>query len=74
MSIFENPFYREDVAYIASLDLPWDKIQGKSMLLSGASGLIGSFLIDVIMKKMKLVWGAKFMRLAAMQKRRKFVL
>lgn len=59
MSIFENPFYREDVAYIASLDLPWDKIQGKSMLLSGASGLIGSFLIDVIMKKNETGLGCK---------------
>lgn len=27
----------------------WEKIQGKSLLLSGASGMIGSLLIDVLM-------------------------
>lgn len=51
MKIFDNQKYLEDVAYVAALDLPWEKLQGKSMIVSGATGLIGSFLVDVIMYK-----------------------
>ncbi|WP_034445663.1 NAD-dependent epimerase/dehydratase family protein [Butyrivibrio sp. AE2032] len=48
-SIIDNSLYLEDVKYVANLDLPWDKLKDKSVLLSGATGLIGSFLVDVIM-------------------------
>ena len=41
----------EDIKYIANLDLPWERLQNKSIMLSGATGLIGSFLIDVIFEK-----------------------
>lgn len=41
--------YREDVCRTASLPLPWDRLAGKTILISGASGLIGTFLIDVLM-------------------------
>lgn len=51
MNLYRNTLYREDVRAISLLDLPWDKLQGKSILLSGASGLIGSFLVDVIMER-----------------------
>ena len=47
--VCNNPLYAEDVAYVSSLPLEWDKIRGKSFLISGASGLIGSFLADVLM-------------------------
>lgn len=43
--------YLEDVRRVASLSLPWDKLCGKSILLTGASGLIGTFLVDVLMEK-----------------------
>lgn len=49
--MMENALYREDVAYAANLLLPWEKLAGKSVLITGASGLIGSFLIDVLMAK-----------------------
>ena len=49
--MINNALYKEDVRYVANLDLPWDRFKNKSMLISGASGLIGSFLIDVIMYK-----------------------
>ena len=48
-SIIDNSLYLEDVKYVADLDLPWEKFKDKSILLSGATGLIGSFLVDVIM-------------------------
>lgn len=41
----------DDVRYVANLDLPWEKLSDKSVLISGASGLIGSFLIHVLMYK-----------------------
>ena len=41
--------YLEDVRKIASLPLPWEKLAGKKLLLTGASGLIGTLLVDVLM-------------------------
>lgn len=51
MTIYENSLYIEDIDYTASLDLPWEKIRGKCILLSGATGLVGSFFIDVLLYK-----------------------
>ncbi len=51
MSLYTNKLYLEDVACIANVDLPWEKLQNKSVLLSGATGLLGSFLVDVLMQK-----------------------
>lgn len=43
--------YQEDIENTASCVLPWDRLQDKSILISGATGMIGSFLVDVLMKK-----------------------
>lgn len=51
MKLYDNEQYMDDVRYVAQIDLPWDKLQDKSIMLSGATGLIGSFLIDVILEK-----------------------
>lgn len=51
MRVYENIQYKEDVKYVAQSPLPWDKLQDKSILISGASGLVGSCLIDVIMHR-----------------------
>lgn len=51
MRVYENQFYREDIECVAELDFPWDKLKDSSILISGASGLVGSCLIDVIMYK-----------------------
>lgn len=51
MKVYENNEYMEDVKYTANLDLPWNKLQDKSVLISGATGLVGSCLVDVIMKR-----------------------
>ena len=51
MTLYDNPLYLDDVNMVSQLDLPWDKLQGKSVLISGATGLVGSFLVDVLMKK-----------------------
>lgn len=43
--------YIEDVEFTAGLNLDWDKLKDSSILISGASGLIGTFIVDVIMHK-----------------------
>lgn len=49
MKVYENPEYKEDIRYVAELILPWEKLNNKAILISGASGLIGSCLVDVLM-------------------------
>lgn len=51
MTLFENEMYMEDVRYAADLGLPWERLQDKKILISGACGLIGSFAVDVLMEK-----------------------
>lgn len=46
--LLEIPEYVEDVKRVASLPLPWEKLRGKTLLITGGTGLIGSFLIDVL--------------------------
>jgi UDP-glucuronate decarboxylase len=49
MKIYENKDYQADLKYVAEIALPWEKLKNNSILISGATGLIGSFLVDVIM-------------------------
>lgn len=49
MILIENILYFEDIKRVAEQPLPWDKLKGRTLLISGATGLIGSFLIDVVM-------------------------
>ena len=51
MNLYNNELYMEDVRYVAGLNLPWEKLHNNSILLSGATGLLGSFLVDVVLEK-----------------------
>ena len=51
MELYENRHYIEDLNNTAQLPIPWEKLKNKSVMLSGATGLIGSFLVDVILEK-----------------------
>lgn len=51
MNLLENNLYVEDVKKVAELTLPWDRLMNKSVLISGATGMIGSFLVDVLMER-----------------------
>ena len=51
--IYDNNLYIEDINTVASLQLPWEKLENKSIMISGATGMIGSFLVDVIFHKNK---------------------
>ena len=43
--------YLDDIAKVASLDLPWEDLSGKNILVTGATGLIGSTLVQVLMSR-----------------------
>ena len=34
MNLLKNKLYREDLAYVSELNLPWEKLKKKSILLS----------------------------------------
>ena len=48
MRVYENEMYVEDLKAVRSLDLPWEKLNNRTVIISGATGQIGSFLIDVL--------------------------
>ena len=41
MRLLENECYLQDLRSVSDLALPWEKLQGKSFLISGATGMIG---------------------------------
>jgi len=47
--LIKNELYQEDVTQVANLNVPWEKLADKNILITGASGLLGSFFVDVIM-------------------------
>ena len=46
--MIESATYQNDLAYVANLPI-YDKLKNKSIMITGSCGLIGSFLVDVIM-------------------------
>ena len=44
-----NALYEEDIDTLASYDIKWGKLKNKSILITGATGLIGTFLVDLLM-------------------------
>ena len=50
----KSELYKKDILNIVSVNLPWDKLRNRSLLLTGASGLIGTMLVDALMTKNKL--------------------
>ena len=49
MRLLENMLYLEDLQTVCSIPLPWEELEERSILISGATGMIGSTLIDVLM-------------------------
>lgn len=46
--MFNSAQYRQDLEQVAALPLDWSKLQDRSIMISGATGMIGSFLVDLI--------------------------
>lgn len=43
--------YYEDIKYVMDLNLPWEKLENKTVLIPGATGMVGSFLTHVLLNK-----------------------
>ncbi len=43
--------YTEDILDAAHVALPWELLSGKNILITGATGLIGSCMVDILMKR-----------------------
>ena len=48
-NIIELPNYQECLDVTSHLSLPWEKLDNKNVLVTGAYGLIGSYLVDALM-------------------------
>lgn len=49
MSYIDINTYRADVVSVLKEPFPWERLNGKNILVTGATGLIGTFLVDVLM-------------------------
>ncbi|MBQ2406864.1 MAG: hypothetical protein II312_09405 [Lachnospiraceae bacterium] len=45
----KNEIYQSDIIKAASADIPWEQLGGKTVLLTGATGMIASVMIDILM-------------------------
>ena len=51
MEIYNTSLYMNSVEKAATVNLPWEKLANKKILVIGATGLIGRNLVDIIMHK-----------------------
>lgn len=51
MNLYDNSLYMDDVYSVVNLPLNWESLEDKDIVISGATGLIGSFFIDVLLNK-----------------------
>lgn len=51
MNRLDCPEYIADLDRVCSLPLPWEKLADKTVTISGATGMIGTFLVDVLMRE-----------------------
>lgn len=45
--------YKEDISHVFEKDLPWEKLSGAKILVTGATGLIGGCLVETLMMNPK---------------------
>lgn len=43
--------YTDDILRASKADIPWDKLSGKNVLITGATGLIGSCIVEILMSR-----------------------
>lgn len=55
----QNRLYEEDLDYCSSLGIDWSAFDGKTIVVSGATGMIGTFLIDTLMHRCSSIDGFK---------------
>ena len=50
-SISNSSLYWEEIRAAANLPIRWEAFQKKTVLIAGATGMVGSYLVDVLMQK-----------------------
>lgn len=43
--------YEDDIIAASRADIPWDELSGKNILVTGATGLIGSCVVEILMSR-----------------------
>lgn len=49
MRFLDNPLYHQDIIEAASLPIHWERFENKKILITGATGMIASVIIDIFM-------------------------
>lgn len=49
MSLYDNKNYVDNIRELIDSDLNWNKLNNSSIMITGATGMIGKFLIDTIL-------------------------
>ena len=44
-----HPIVKEDLGYITSAKIPWDDLEGKNILITGANGFLPAYMIETIL-------------------------
>lgn len=48
-----NSVVKNDIKRIAASNISWDRLEGKTVLVTGATGFIGSFIINALMERVR---------------------
>jgi len=54
MSFIKHPLYIEDMSNVINAPIKWDELKNSKVLITGANGLIASFLVDCLMYRNKV--------------------
>ena len=46
--MIDSNIYQEDLRAILNHDYPWEQLEGHDVMITGANGLIGSIIVDVL--------------------------
>ena len=49
MNVLSNSLYCHDIEWITETELPWEKLENKTVLITGATGMIASCFVDALM-------------------------
>ncbi len=51
MNVLMNKIYQSDLTHAISSDIPWEQLNNKTLLITGATGMIASAIIDILMRR-----------------------
>lgn len=67
-SVLLNEIYQSDIRNVTNLDIDWNRLYGKTLLITGATGMIASALIDILMCKNQNIQGRDGMHIIAVSR------